>query len=123
MTILRLAIPSPLRREFDYLPPQDLSEARAAALQPGIRVLAPFGHRQLTGYLVAVLADSAIDSGKLKEAIAILDTQPLISTALIKLCQWAANYYQHPLGEVIPAAFSQGFGRSNGDRPRFYHCR
>ena len=106
MTILRLAIPSPLRREFDYLPPQNLSEAQAADLQPGIRVLAPFGGRQLTAYLVAVLADSSIESGKLKAVITILDAEPLVSTALIQLCQWAANYYQHPLGEVIPAAFS-----------------
>ncbi len=105
MTILRLAIPSPLRREFDYLLPEGLCESQAASLQPGIRVLVPFGSRELTGYLLAVLPGSPIDSDKLKAALAILDPQPLISRSIVQLCQWAAAYYQHPLGEVIPAAY------------------
>jgi len=106
MPILRLAIPSPLRNEFDYLPPEGWSDAQAAALQPGIRVRAPFGRREVTGYLLAVLPDSPLASTRLKAAIEILDQKPLIKPAMVQLCQWAASYYQHPPGEVLPAAFS-----------------
>ena len=105
MPILRLASPSPLRNQFDYLPPEGLSDAQIASLAPGIRVLVPFGNRELTAYLLAVLPNSPVDSSRLKAAIEILDPEPLISPTITQLCLWAARYYQHPLGEVLPAAF------------------
>ena len=43
MSILRLAIPSPLRRSFDYLPPADMDAAIISTLSPGVRIKAPFG--------------------------------------------------------------------------------
>jgi len=105
MPILRLAIPSPLRNEFDYLPPEGWTDAQATALQAGIRVRVPFGRREVTGYLLAVLPSSPLATTRLKAAIEILDHRPLINTAMVQLCRWAANYYQHPVGEVFPAAF------------------
>ncbi len=51
MPILRLAIPSPLRAEFDYLPPANMGEEQLAELKPGIRVRVPFGRREVIGYL------------------------------------------------------------------------
>ena len=105
MPILRLAIPSPLRNEFDYLPPEGLSDKQITSLAPGTRVRVPFGHREVTGYLLAVLPDSSIESSRLKAAAEILDSEALIGPALVQLCQWAAKYYQHPVGEVFPAAF------------------
>ena len=45
-TILRLALPSPLRRLFDYLAPQGVPHA---ALQPGVRLRVPFGRREVVG--------------------------------------------------------------------------
>ena len=47
-TILRLALPSPLRRLFDYLAPQGVPHA---ALQPGVRLRVPFGRREVIGVL------------------------------------------------------------------------
>ncbi len=105
MSILRLAIPSPLRKSFDYLPPQGVNDAQLTSLTPGTRIRVPFGHRKLTGYLLAVLPDSEIETPLLKTAIEILDSEGLISHALMELCHWSAKYYQHPLGEVIPAVF------------------
>ncbi|MDR6357140.1 primosomal protein N' [Pseudomonas psychrotolerans] len=37
--ILRLALPSPLRRLFDYLPPKGAAEEQ---LRPGVRLRVPF---------------------------------------------------------------------------------
>jgi primosomal protein N' (replication factor Y) (superfamily II helicase) len=103
--ILRLAIASPLRSLFDYMPPEGLSEDQIAGLQPGIRVRIPFGRREVTGYLLAVCSHSHISPDKLKPAIEVLDQTPLINSAMLHLCQWAADYYIHPMGEVIAAAF------------------
>ncbi len=105
MTVLRLAIPSPLRRTFDYLPPNNMRADELAALQPGVRVHVTFGRREAIGYLVALCPESAIPADALKPALEVLDSTPLIDPQLLQLCHWAADYYQHPLGEVYASLF------------------
>jgi primosomal protein N' (replication factor Y) len=105
MSVLRLAIPSPLRRHFDYLPPSGMSAAEISALQPGVRLRVPFGRREVIGYLLAVCTESAIPSSSLKPVLEILDQSPLIDPHLLQLCLWAANYYHHPLGDVYGNLF------------------
>jgi primosomal protein N' (replication factor Y) (superfamily II helicase) len=104
MPILRLAMPAPLRRSFDYLPPVGLSEQDCASLQPGIRILAPFGTRQLVGILLCVSDDTDVPNSKLKPAVQILDEQTLLGEPILSLCLWAASYYQHPIGDVLTNA-------------------
>ncbi len=112
-TILRIALPVPLRRLFDYLPPQN---AEIAGLQPGVRVRVNFGRQQLIGILIAVSNASDIPANKLKPAVAILDTEPLLPPVLLDLAQWAASYYQHPIGDVmtgvLPQVLREGGARS-----------
>jgi len=107
---LRIAVPSPLRRSFDYLPPDGVTAADA--LQPGIRVLVPFGQRELVGILLAVVDHSDVPADRLRQASQILDQQPLLPAHLLQLCQWAAAYYHHPVGEVLhsllPVALRKG---------------
>jgi hypothetical protein len=55
--ILRLALPSPLRRLFDYLAPAGVSRS---ALQPGVRLRVPFGRREMIGVLVEVDSQSDV---------------------------------------------------------------
>ncbi len=100
--VLQVAVPSPMRRVFDYLPLQQqqvLPEPRV-----GIRVKVPFGRQQLIGIVVAVVDSSAVEKKKLKHILASLDSEPLLSDAVFQVLLWAANYYQHPLGEVFAAA-------------------
>ncbi|NNG62181.1 hypothetical protein HKD51_11450, partial [Pseudomonas fragi] len=47
--ILRLALPSPLRRLFDYRAPAGVLRSQ---LQPGMRLRVPFGRREMIGILV-----------------------------------------------------------------------
>ena len=49
--ILRIALDTPLRRVFDYLPPAIESDS---TLCPGVRVRVPFGRRQVIGILMEV---------------------------------------------------------------------
>ncbi len=99
--LYRVAVPSPLRRLFDYLPPEDAGEE---PLQPGCRVLVPFGQRRLVGLVVASapVEDRAV--ARLRPVAAVLDDRPLMPAALFQVCLWAADYYQHPPGEALMSA-------------------
>lgn len=108
-TILRLALPSPLRRLFDYLAPQGVPHA---ALQPGVRLRVPFGRREVVGVLVEVVQHTEVPADKLKPALQLLDRTPPLPAPLFKLCLWTAQYYQHSLGDTLswalPVLLRQG---------------
>ncbi|HQQ62128.1 MAG TPA: primosomal protein N' [Pseudomonadales bacterium] len=108
-TVLRIALPVPLRRLFDYLPPADVD---TATLVPGVRVRVPFGRQQLIGILMDVTRDSDVPTSKLRPALAIIDSTPPLPPVLFELVQWAAQYYQYPLGDVLasvlPATLREG---------------
>lgn len=99
--VLRIALPTPLRRLFDYLPPQGLDYN---LLKPGIRVRVPFQSRQLVGVLVSLEKKSSVAYEKLKTVSAILDSEPILSGDVWQLCCWAADYYHYALGEVLMSA-------------------
>lgn len=99
-SILQVAIPTPLRTLFDYLPPSKTD----SAIQIGARVRVPFGKRSLVGIVMAFAEKSDVPANKLKRATALLDSTPCLPPDLFDTLIWAANYYQHPIGEVIHTA-------------------
>jgi primosomal protein N' (replication factor Y) len=102
--ILQIAVHSPLRRCFDYLPPLEMTKEAVMHLQKGVRIRVPFRNKTTVGILVGITNTSTIDSKKLKAALEILDEKPLFSPEIFELLLWASDYYQHPLGEVFSAA-------------------
>ena len=100
--ILRVAVPVPLPQLFDYLAP------RGALPAPGCRVVVPFGPGRQVAIVVGSSDSSDIPLAKLKRVSAVLDAQPLLSTELLATLQWAARYYQYPLGAVLEAALPVG---------------
>ncbi|VVC74843.1 Primosomal protein N' [Aquicella siphonis] len=99
--IIRIALPTPLRRLFDYLPPQGIDYN---SLIPGVRVKVPFQSRTLVGILISVEIESSVPYEKLKPALEVLDTQSQFTADVYKLCCWAADYYHYALGEVLASA-------------------
>ncbi len=99
--ILRIALDTPLRRVFDYLPPAGIERSQ---LVPGVRLWVPFGRRRLVGVLVAVSQHSEVPAAKLRKAQVLIDATPVFDATLFGLLQWSAEYYRHPLGEVLAAA-------------------
>jgi primosomal protein N' (replication factor Y) len=95
--ILHVAIPVPLFKVFDYLPPL----IENVALCPGLRVLVPLGKRQLVGLLIEISGSTEIDLQTLRPVRAIIDSEPIFSPDLLALLQWARHYYHHPPGEVF----------------------
>ena len=117
MPILRLAIPSPLRQLFDYLPPLEVEPRQLEQLGPGSRITVPFGNRQLCGILVETVEQAAVGRDQLRHAINIVDPAPLISPSLLDLCSWAASYYKYPLGEIMAAALPTALRQGKHHQP------
>src|SRR3979409_476814 len=86
--ILQIALDTPLRRVFDYrLPAEFLGVGGAPRL--GVRVRVPFGRRQLIGFLVGVVSESAVAAPKLKTVLEILDEHPIVDPVTFDLLCWA----------------------------------
>lgn len=109
--ILSVAVPSPLRRTLDYLPPV----GEKYNWQPGQRLQVPLGSRQVVGVLQAIKTESDFALDKLKPIIGACDEQALFSAELLQLYQWAADYYRHPIGaafaDMLPTALRKGQAR------------
>ena len=100
--VVRIAVPSPLRRVFDYLVPEHvLKDNPEAKAEVGCRVLVTFGRREMTGLIVGTGTTSEFDIKKLKPIGRLLDCSPLLPESLFNLFVWAANYYQHPIGDAL----------------------
>ncbi|MGN6222048.1 primosomal protein N' [Pseudoxanthomonas sp.] len=105
--VLRVALPVPLPRLFDYHPPT------GSVVSPGDvgrRLRVPFGGRELVGWVA--------DTGPAEEAVELkagrewLDAAPLLHGELLESLRWLARYTHAPLGEVfataLPAPLRQG---------------
>ena len=100
--IVRVAVPSPLRRLFDYLVPAEMvTDAPPSALQPGCRVKVTFGRREVTGLIIECADTSTFALEKLKPVTQLIDVEPLLPASLFRLFIWASRYYQHPIGDAL----------------------
>ncbi len=97
--LVRVAVPVPLIRLFDYLLDDSLP-----APQVGCRVRVPFARREVTGVVLELPTSSDMPAEQLKPLAAVLDEAPLLDPGLIADLMWAARYYQHPPGEVFETA-------------------
>jgi primosomal protein N' (replication factor Y) (superfamily II helicase) len=97
--VLQVVFETPMRQSFDYLP-----AAGQAAPQPGERVRVPFGRQRAVGVVVAHAETSALPRPRLKPVTETLDAAQLWDDATFGLLRWAADYYHHPLGDVLFSA-------------------
>lgn len=98
---LRIVLPTPLNKVFDYLLPENCN---FESLKPGVRVLVPFGSRKLVGILVGTADKTDVPKSKMKAAIEIMDNEPIMPQDVYDLCCWSAKYYHYSLGEIFHAA-------------------
>ncbi len=105
---VEVALPLPLRQTFTYRLPMGLREN----IQIGARLLVPFGKRQLTGYAVALHAvispELEIEEETIKDALELLDSEPLLTGEIVRLTQWTADYYAASWGEMLKASLPAG---------------
>jgi len=99
MLILRVALNSPLRSLFDYLPPDNYALKH---FTPGQRLQVPFGKNSIrTGIIISLADTTQVPKHKLKKALALLDETPLFPAKHLKLIEWASDYYHHPIGDAV----------------------
>jgi primosomal protein N' (replication factor Y) len=94
-----VVVPLPLQRAFSYRVPA----AAAGTLRPGLRVLVPFGRRELTGFVVKVAA-AAPGGPALKEIKAVLDEEPIFSAGFLAMTADLARRSYVSWGEILQAA-------------------
>jgi primosomal protein N' (replication factor Y) len=91
-------------RPFHYEIPAQLQEA----VKPGVRVLVPFGNRELDGYVVGLVPRADVTGTK--PILAVREGEPVISAELLQLARWMALYYMCPLVTVLQAFFPRTSG-------------
>jgi primosomal protein N' (replication factor Y) len=89
-----VALPVPLDRTFTY----SVNETVPAI---GARVLVPFSGQRLMGVVVRVHDDRPAENFEIKPIQQVLDDTSLLSSELMRLAEWIAQYYIAPLGEVL----------------------
>ncbi|MBI4408392.1 MAG: DEAD/DEAH box helicase, partial [Gemmatimonadetes bacterium] len=114
--LVEVALPLPIPRPFTYRIEGTVAE--------GTRVLVPFGRRRLVGWVVGEADTDAAaalramkgplppgvgparpDAPKEWRAVLrVLEDAPSIPPELFRLCQWVADYYLAPLGQVLRSA-------------------
>lgn len=91
-----VALPVPVDRLFTYALPDSLGDN----VRAGCRLQVPFGARVLVG--VVVRAHNNADSDhQIRDALKLLDADPVLEPGLLHLGQWVAEYYCAPIGEVL----------------------
>jgi primosomal protein N' (replication factor Y) len=94
-----VAVPVPLRRAFTYRVPVTLRDR----LEPGSRVAVPFGPRKLAAFVLGP-AEMPASETRIRDVAGLLDPAPVLTAELLSFLEQAADYYMHPLGEVLRAA-------------------
>ncbi len=96
MPVAHVALPVPLPRTFDYLLPEGMT------VKAGSRVRVPFGKQQeRIGVVVSVSDVSELPLNELKAVVEVLDVEPVFTHSVWRLLLWAADYYHHPIGDVL----------------------
>lgn len=74
-------------------------------IQPGMRVLVPFGGKKIYTGIVFELHDNAPENFAAKEVISMLDDQPILPEEQISFWNWLSGYYLCSLGEIYRFSF------------------
>lgn len=92
----QVVFPLPFRNAFTYSVPKELIEL----VKIGVRVVAPFGKRVLTGFVISTSEATKIKT-KIKPIQDVLDENPIFDEQTLKFYEWISEYYISSLGEAL----------------------
>ncbi len=101
--LIDVAVPMPVYRSYTYRVPRQFN----GIVRAGMRVLVPFKRRQVTAYVLGP-GEPLPETTPVKFISDVLDAEPLFPGTLVAFLRWAADYYLHPIGEVIQTALPGG---------------
>jgi primosomal protein N' (replication factor Y) (superfamily II helicase) len=99
--VATVAVAAPLDTTLFYAVPKDLQ----GTVQVGVRVRVPLGRRSIIGYLLGLEKG---ETEGLKAIAEVLDAKPLFPEQMVSFFIRSAEYYCHPIGEVIRTALPAG---------------
>ncbi|MFO0846836.1 MAG: primosomal protein N', partial [Gemmataceae bacterium] len=107
-------------RPLDHAYTYAVGEALASQVAVGKRVRVPFGRgdRSTVGYCVG-LTDVPPTRG-VKEVVAVLDEDSLLTDAVLRLTRWMADYYLCGWGQVLKAVVPAGARDQAGTAQRTF---
>src|SRR4051794_29133279 len=89
-------------RSFDYLIPDEWLDT----IQPGMRVIVPFGPRKIQGFVTELKAESEFK--KLREICEPMDLEPVLNQELLELGNWLTEntlcFKIYAFQAMLPAA-------------------
>ncbi len=112
--ILKIALDVPLDTLFDY------RAEGVDAEDVGRRVLVTFGRRKMIGLITALASHSDLPAANIKPVLTVFRDTPALTPDILRLLKFCADYYHHPLGEVIFTALPQ---RLRSDQPSSLFCQ
>lgn len=112
MKVARVIVDVPasvVNQTFDYHIPKRFM----SIIQPGMRVIIPFGPRKISGFVMDIIAESEFD--QLKDIIDVLDLSPVLTEELITVGKWLAEdtvslyitTFQAMLPQVLKAKYDK----------------
>ncbi len=94
-----VSLPVPLDQPFTYSLPETLRHR----VRVGSRLVVPFGPRKLTGVILRCHSEppSLATGAGMRDALRLIDSEPVLSAELLALGKWISGYYCAPLGDVL----------------------
>jgi primosomal protein N' (replication factor Y) len=109
MRVARVALDVPLPTLFDYALPAAAQAAPETLV--GRRVVVPFGRSRKVGVVLEAGAQPAVEAQRIRPLEHAFDEAPLPGDVL-DLLRFAADYYHHPIGQVVLGALPQALRRT-----------
>lgn len=101
---VEVVFPLPFRKAFTYSVPKELQEFARV----GVRAVAPFGKRTLTGFIINLTDTTLLKKDEVKPITDILDDKPIFTNKTLKFYEWISEYYLCSLGEALKLLVPQG---------------
>ena len=89
---VRVALPLPLDQTFTYA-------SDGGPLRSGTRVLVPFQRQERIGFVVGQGGEEGLK--RIRTVLSVMDTEPSVSEAQLRLARWMADYYVTSLGLAL----------------------
>ena len=108
MTFFEVAVVAPIATTLTYKGPSS-----NIAIYPGQRLMVPLGPRLVTGYCLG-FAQEPTQKIKLRRIHSTLDSRAIFPPNMVPFFRWVADYYKHPIGEIIKTALPSGLSPKSG---------
>lgn len=94
-------------REFSYIIPESIDH-----VDPGCRVVVPFGKGNARRQGIVLSVDRSDDKGELKEISCVLDSKPVLTDEMVKMCGFMKRHFFCTYYEAVKAMLPAGISYS-----------